>query len=59
MAIYLVKDSDRPMWVRADSFGEAVNKWKALVADENAEALTDVDEPRGVEFVCGEEEFLP
>lgn len=59
MKLFNVQDSDRPMWVIADSYGHAVERWKVLVAKENDMWLDDVEDPQGVHFVCDHDELLP
>lgn len=58
MSLYHVQDSDRPLWVQADSYGEAVTKWKLVIAIENEMAADEVEEPCGVSFVCDAEDFI-
>ena len=57
--LYHIQDGDRPMWVVADNYGHAVQKWKEHVAPENKMPLADVEEPAGVSFVCEANDFIP
>ena len=45
MSLFLVQDDDRPMWVIALSYTEAVRKWRELIAEENGLAEVDVGRP--------------
>ena len=58
MNLYHVQDADRPMWVIASDYGNAVLKWKALVAEENNESIGEVVDPQGVSFVCEEIDLI-
>lgn len=56
MALFHVQDNDRPMFVRAGSYGEAERLYRAHVAREN-----DGDAgppPNGIAFVADEDELL-
>lgn len=63
MPLYHVQDSDRPMWVIAPSFPEALDKWAKLIVKENPD-MEDVglvlaqNPPRGVAHVCDDDELL-
>ena len=59
MKLYNVQDGDRPMWVLANSFGDALTRWKYHIAKENEMDFKDVDDPQGVHFVCDDDELLP
>jgi hypothetical protein len=50
--LYLVQHEDGPMWVVADSFARAVDRWTQCAAYENGVSEDVVDEPQGVQFVC-------
>lgn len=56
--LYLVQDSDRPMHVIASSWSEAIEKWKALVAKENEMEPAHLDEPSGIQLICGPDEII-
>jgi len=58
MKLFNIQDSDRPMWIIATDFGDAVYRWKQKIADENDMAIEQVDEPQGCQFVCDEDELL-
>jgi hypothetical protein len=61
MKLYHVQDGDRPMWVVADSYAMAVERWKEKVSDENpldCPTKLDVGDPDGVTLVCDEDEVL-
>lgn len=58
MPLFNVQDSDRPMWVVAESYGAAVEKWIKFVAKENDMEPEDVEAPDGVMLVCHDDEFI-
>jgi len=58
MSLFLVQDADRPMWVIAESYAEAVRKWRELIAEENGLAEVDVDGPTGIQHICDDDEFI-
>lgn len=49
MPLYRVQDDDRPMWVIAPSWGDAIEAWKTQIRVENDGQCS---EPSGVELVC-------
>lgn len=58
MPLFLVQDSDRPMYVKAESFGDAVALWERLIAVENDLDPDDVDYPLGVQYVAPDDELI-
>lgn len=58
MNLYHVQDADRPMYVVAASFGDAIDRWKEVIATENNMSINEVEEPMGCEYVCGSDELL-
>lgn len=58
MPLFHVQDHDREMWVIADNFQQAHNKWGELVARENDIAPLDVEIPLGIRFVCDDNDLL-
>ncbi len=61
MRLYLVQDSDRPLYVTANTMGEAVRKWQRKIFEENSgeyEDMANVEEPQGVQLICEENELL-
>ena len=55
MKLFNVQDSDRPMFVVATDWQNALDKWKAKVREENE---GECDEPQGIQLVCDEDELL-
>jgi len=58
MPLYHIQDDDRPMWVMARDYSHAVSKWMVAVAQENKMEVKDVEEPRGVQLVCEDNDFI-
>lgn len=56
--LYHVQDDDRPMYVIAESYGEAVKKWKEFVAEENELNIEEIDDPSGVLAICREDDLI-
>lgn len=56
--LYHVKDNDRPMFVLADSWGEAVAAYEAMVRRENDLAPDEEVEILGVDFVANRRDIL-
>ncbi len=58
MPLYLVQDSDRPIYVFASSMSDAVFKWQTAVAKENDDTVEGIGEPTGVTFLCSDYELI-
>lgn len=56
--LYHVQDNDRPAFVVAFGYPEALQKWRIMVAKENDEPADDVTDPKGISFVCGNDELI-
>lgn len=56
MKLFNVQDSERPMFVVADSFADAIARWTALIQSENPGQ--EIDPPAGVQFIADEDELL-
>jgi hypothetical protein len=50
MNLYQVQDDDRPMFVVARDFGDAVRRWQAQIAKENEGC--DGEQPKGVSVIA-------
>jgi len=58
MSLFLVQDNDRPMWVVARSWAEAIEKWQSFVGQENDLGAATVNQPTGVQLVCEDDELI-
>jgi hypothetical protein len=56
MPLYHVQDKDRPGYVVAATFHEALFKWGKAVAKENGNVLSDP--PEGVSMICDDDELI-
>jgi hypothetical protein len=56
--LFHVQDSDRPMYVVASDWKDAIDKWKDCVAHENDMEPRDVDEPLGIHMVCDDDDLI-
>lgn len=56
MPLFHVDDPDRPAWVVAENYADAVRLWELVVAEENGGDVGDT--PRGVTYVCGDAELI-
>lgn len=58
MNLYHVQDSDRPMFVLGSSWQEALDKWRALIREENDMQPNESCEPTGIQLVAEEDELI-
>lgn len=58
LSLFQIQDDDRPMWVVAENWNDALAKWKAQIALENQLALSEVTEPKGILLVCEHNDLL-
>ena len=56
--LYHVQDSDRPMYVVATSWMDALAAWKKQMAAENEESVDDIEEPDGIMKVADPEDLI-
>lgn len=56
--LFLVQDSDRPMYVIAESFDSAHDAWLDLMCEENECERNDVEPCHGIQRVAASDEFL-
>lgn len=56
--LYHIQDDDRPMWVLANSWSDALAKWKTVVAAENDMKAEEVSEPNGIAIVCESDDVI-
>ena len=63
MKLFQVQDSDRPMWVVAVDWSDALRRWRELIYRENGDIDVENEdevEPQGIMLVCdGDELLLP
>lgn len=58
--LFHVQDSDRPMWVAAPNYTEALRRWEMRMRSENEIGEGEpVPPPDGITAVCEPDEFLP
>lgn len=58
MNLYHVQDSDRPMYVVAATWMEALDAWKEVIRQENPDEDTSGTEPNGIALVAEDDELL-
>lgn len=58
MPLYHVQDPDRPLWVVAKNYQDAIDKWKRVIAVENDDDLDAVDDPQGIAHICDDNELI-
>lgn len=58
MPLFLVQDSDRPLWIVAKDYGEAESIWTDFVAKENDMKVQDVEPPQGISFICEDNDLI-
>ena len=54
--LYLVQDSDRPMYVVAENWNTALEKWKAKVKEENDGEIWE--DCMGIQFVASSSDLI-
>lgn len=55
--LFHIQDSDRPIWVVATDWQDALNKWRKLIVEENGDDEASAN-PDGIEWVCDSNELL-
>lgn len=59
MPLFHVQDSDRPLWVVARDYIHAVQKWTAIIREENdLDAGEECSLPDGVALVCDDHDLV-
>lgn len=56
MPLFQIQDDDRPGFVVAKDYAEAIKKWSAAVLKENEDV--DTGPPRGVSIVCDDRDLI-
>lgn len=55
MPLFHVQDNDRPAYVIADNYAQAIERWTAAVQQEND---GECDPPAGVRIVCDDTDLI-
>lgn len=55
--LFLVQDSDRPLYVLAESWQDALEKWRARIYDENPGLEVEWD-PDGISLVADTNDII-
>lgn len=59
MKLFYIQDPDRPVHVIAESWGQALEKWRSLVEKENPDVPSnEIDDPEGIKLVCYPEDLI-
>lgn len=59
MKLYLVQDDERPLYVAAENYGEAVERWQRQIAEECCTAADEVvEQPSRVDLIAEEDEIM-
>ena len=56
MPLFHIQDDDRPAWVVAPNYADALSKWSTAVAKENQGEIGPP--PNGIQFVCDDAELI-
>ena len=56
MPLFQVQDHDRPLWIIATDFQDALEKWTAVVKVENDGE--DIGPPLGISWVASDEDVV-
>ena len=54
----MVQDSDRPLYVVASDYQDALSRWGKLVAAENDCTPEDLEPPLGIQLIAGGDELI-
>lgn len=52
LSLFQVQDSDRSMWVIAENYGDAVERWQKQISHENPGDDCSDDQPDGVNLIA-------
>jgi hypothetical protein len=58
LCLFRVQDDDRPLYVLAPHFSDAVDLWREVRAIEEGEPFEEVAPPRGVEFLADADDIV-
>lgn len=59
MKLFHVQDADRPMYVVAKGWEDALSKWRRVIRAENPDLEPDEPiDPAGVALVCDEDDLI-
>lgn len=58
MNIYHIQDCDRPLFVFAENWTEALDVWKHKIATENDLKPHDVEEPQGITLIAERDDIV-
>lgn len=58
VSLFHVKDGDRPLYVVAHDWNEALEAWRRIIASENDDCGTDELQPWGIDHVCRPDELV-
>lgn len=58
MPLFKIQDDDRPMWVAAADYADAIASWFVIVAKENELPIAEVEPPMGVQYICNNYELV-
>ncbi len=56
--LFNIRDPDRPMFVVAESYIHALDKWRALCVKENEGTKLSDHEPQGIQMIAEDGELL-
>lgn len=56
MPLFKVDDNDRPAFVFARTYAEAIEKWETVIREENDGEIAEP--PKGVAFICDDDEII-
>jgi hypothetical protein len=59
MSLYMIQDNERPMWVIARDYNDALRLWESRVREENDMAKDEaVDPPQGIQHICEQGDLI-
>jgi hypothetical protein len=58
MPLFHIQDDDRPTWVIALDYREAIEKWEAMLRKETDMDIFEIQPPKGIAWMCDDDELI-
>jgi hypothetical protein len=58
MPLFHVQDTDRPMYVIAETYSKALEEWAKSMVIENECHIDDMEPPLGIRYVCPDDDLI-
>lgn len=57
--LYQIQDPDRPLWVIANDWRDALAKWRVRIRAENEMKPEETCEPSGISLIAENDDLIP